>query len=192
MKRCVVLLVVALMLFSCVARAQSGVDLSSLTPEELQQLISAAETQLQLTDETMLQSAVDVLTNHWKNEIYADPTLDGTSGYFEILAAQATYIKRDFAVQDEYASASDALFENVYCVVDFVILSDYFDTAPYYWDAGIDNCVVVYRDGSMEVSRQSLFNQYRARTYSNDFSAIIDRVERFDVGESAIYHLTDE
>ncbi len=83
------------------------------------------------------------------------------------------------------------MFENVYCVIDFVILSDYFGTAPYYCDAGIDNCVVVYRDGTMVVSRQSLFNQYRARTYSNDFSAIIEKVDRCDTGDHNIYYLNN-
>lgn len=192
MKRFIVFSIVLLMLCSCISYAESSIDLSALSPEELQKLISTAESQLQLNDETMLHSAIEALIKHWKNEIYADPFLDESNGYFEILSVQASYIKKEFATQDEFASSSDAMFEDVYCVVDFVILSDYFGSDPYYWDAGVDNCVVIYRDGTAEVLRQSLFNIYRARTYSNDFSEIIERVERFDLDDDSIYYLAAE
>lgn len=191
MKRFVILFITWMMLFACAAHAELGIDLTDLSPEELQQLISAAESQLQVADEAMMQTAIQTLVEHWKNEVYGDSIMEGSDGYLEILAAQVTYIRKDFALQTEFAPAAADMFQNVYCVVDFVLLSDYYATAPYYCDAGIDNCIVIYRDGTMEFSGIPLFLNYRARTFSNDFSAIIERVERYDVGENNIYYLVD-
>lgn len=192
MKCVTILLTICMMLFSCIAHAEADFDLSAMSPEELQQLIASAEAQLQLTDETMMQSALETILDHWKNEIYATPFMGDSNGYLEILTAQITYIKKEFATQKEYVSSADALFENVYCVIDFIMLSDYYASAPYYSDAGIDNCVVIYLDGTMIVNRQPLFNQYRTRSFNNDFTSIIERVERCDFSSENTYYLVSD
>lgn len=180
MKRFIMLLLCCAILLPCVVRAESDVDLTKMSSAEWQ-----------LTDEVMMQAAIDTLVAHWKNEIYTIPSTDMYDGYLEILAAQITYINEEYATQEEFEFNADAMFENVYCVIDFVILTDYYGSSPYYYDAGTDNCIVVYRDGTMEVSRVPIFSRYRAITFNIDFSDIIERVERYDIGDDNIFHLFD-
>lgn len=192
MRRFGVLFITLMLFFGFVAHAESGDHFAVLSSEEVQQRIAAAESQPQPIDEELMQSAIQVLIEYWTDEVYAESYMENSDGYLEILAAQVTYVQKDFAVQEEFASSFDAMFENVYCVIDFAILSDYFDTAPYYWDVGINNCVVIYRDGTIQVSGAPLFNMYRSKSFNNDFSAIIEKVERYDVGKDNIYYLTAE
>lgn len=147
---------------------------------------------LPMTDEGMVQAAVSTLLDYWTDEVYAVPSADFYDGYLEILAIQASYIREDFATRETYARSADALFKDVYCVIDFVLLSDYYGTSPHYFDAGSNNCVVVYRDGTMAVISNSLLNRYRGITFEIDYSHIIEREERYDPGEDNVYHLLGE
>ncbi len=170
-----------------------NIDLSSMSPEELNALINAAQQQLDsnLTESEMMKSAVALLKDTWLNDSklgYKSAGNMSQHGYLEILHTQLSYIS-------ESASADESLFNgifyNVYCVIDFVLLSDYYGTEPYYVDAGINTSIVVYRDGTAEVCRNSIFAKYSARTYSYDYSDIISSVKNLGSEYNATFYLLD-
>lgn len=185
-------LVVAFLLISVSAYAEF--DLSAMSPDELQQLITQAQTQLALSEEKLVSQAIDLLKEYWRTEIYAPGKYisNDARGYLEIINTNVTYVKRDFATQAEYASNNDSMFSNVYCVIDFVLLSDYFGSAPYYSNSTMNNCVVVYLDGTMELSKYPLFDQYRSRSFNTDFSPIIKAVRSLGSAYDAVFYLLEE
>ena len=63
-------------------------------------------------------------------------------------------------------------------IVEFELISNYHETAPYYFNVWQDNFVIVYKDGTTKVSN-NLLNIYRTTTYSTDFSPIIESLEEF-------------
>lgn len=72
------------------------------------------------------------------------------------------------------------LFKDVDCIVEFVLFTNYFGTAPYYCNAGIYDTVSIYRDGHAEINRQNPFYVYRTQTFITDFSGIIACIENVE------------
>ncbi len=169
-------------------------DLSSMSPDELQQLIAQAQTQLELSEDKLVAQAVDTLKDYWRTEVYAPDKYisNDKRGYLEIINTRVTYVKRDFATQTEFANSHAAMFDHVYCVIDFALLSDYFGSAPYYNDINMYNCIVVYLDGTMEISKLPLFDLYRSHSFNTDFSPIIESFHNLGSAYNAVYHLLEE
>ena len=116
--------------------------------------------------------AIGTLSDYWSNTYYEKENIDDK--YLEIINTQIINIKDDI---DEDISKSD-MFKDIDYIVEFDLISNYFDTSPYYNNMCIDNCVIVYKDGSSKVGRNPL-NIYRSTTFSNDFSPFIESVEKF-------------
>lgn len=188
MRRFLVLILCVFFFVPILASAE-GIDLSSMSPEELQSLIADAQKQLALSEPEMMERAIDLLKSTWLNDDkYGYKSMMSTSqhGYLEILHSQILYIS------DKAAADESGFFYNMYCVIDFVLLSDYYGSAPYYADAGINSSVVVFNDGNMEVRTRSVFAQYSARTYSYDYSGIISSVRKLGSDYNAVFYLLDE
>lgn len=185
----VICAILLLAIFAGTSVAEDGFDLSGMTPAELQVLIEAAEVQLSFEEDGMVRSAVELLKQSWK----ADYEKSGMSpnGYLEILHTRVSYIRKDFATQDFSKNASASMFENVYCVIDFVLLTDQ-GSAPYYVDQGYRNQVVVLRNGEMQLASQSIFRLYTGRTYNFDLSGIIETVRSLGGQYNAVYELLNE
>ena len=169
--------------------AEGGFDLSGMTPAELRALIEAAEIQLSFEEDIMVRSAVELLKQSWKADYEKSPV--SQNGYLEILHTRISYIREDFAAQDFSKNASASMFENVYCVIDFVLLTDQ-GSAPYYVDQGYRNQVVVLRNGEMQLASQSIFRLYTGRTYNFDLSGIIETVRSLGGQYNAVYELLNE
>ncbi len=114
-------------------------------------------------DETVLQ-AVRELKEAWKQE-YATKSANA-DGYFEIKNTRVIHIKDNSVPQ----------FENVACIVEFVLYTDYYGSAPYYWNVGYMDSVTVYKDGTMEVNSMNPLKIYSGKTYSYDFSGFVAAV----------------
>ena len=63
-------------------------------------------------------------------------------------------------------------------IIDFVIYSNWYGSAPYYENVGIYNNVVVYKDGDMEVQSNQICH-YRQRTYETDYSDFIKSIDDY-------------
>ncbi len=119
-------------------------------------------------EDDAVAKAVDTLKEHWKTE-YKEAGAD-TDGYFEIKNTRVINIKENTTEE----------FKNVDYIVEFVLYTDYFGSAPYYQSAGTDDTVVVYTDGTAKV-QSNLINQYRTKYFSNDFSVFLGSIE--DLGD---------
>ena len=119
-----------------------------------------------VNEDDMVIKATNVLKNHWE-DLY-DDSIVKTDGYFEIKNTRVINIKENNTEE----------FENIDYIVEFVLYTDYFGSAPYYQNVGIDDTVVVHKDGTMEVQR-NLINLYRSKYYSNDFSNFIKSIDDY-------------
>ena len=189
MKKLLSVFLVILCLMAPAASAQEF-DLSSMTPSELQELIAAAQKQLQMSEPVLIENAVQALKAMWRG-VYGQPSVS-KHGYLEIIHTQVTYINEAYASGELTEKSGGSMFRNLYCVIDFVLLSDYYGTAPYYTDIGMYTSVLVYRDGKIENASRSPFELYRSRTYSADFSAIISSVHDCGTEYNAVFYLLDE
>ncbi len=120
-------------------------------------------------------NAINVLEEHWDKVYEQDDNIEDK--YLEIINTRIINIKSN--INSEEVRGKEDLFNSIDYVVEFELLSNYFNTAPYFLNAYVDNWVVVYKDGTSEVSR-NLLNIYRSSTYSTDFSPIIESIEEFD------------
>ena len=154
-RRLTALLLCVFALLSPVCRAENSV-LDGLT-----QVFARAK------EDAIVEKAIRTLTDYWKTEVYAG-AYEGVSedGYLEIKWTRVVYIRDDTA---------EERFQNMKYYVEFFLLSDYYDTAPYYENVGVFDCVTVTRDGQYAVVNNPI-RQYRAITYNFDYTPIIQSV----------------
>ena len=123
-------------------------------------------------DERVLD-AINILKQQWEKD-YNEFNIEDK--YLEIVNTTIINIKDHIDPEETYDYGY--LFEDVDYIVEFELLSNFMETSPYYNNIGTFNCVIVYKDGTSEVSK-NLLNQYKSTTYSADFSPIIESVECF-------------
>jgi len=134
-------------------------------------------------EEHQMDAVIDALKEAWVQE-YAE--FGNSDGYLQILHARAVHIRDDAGSVSEFAQNT---FGEIDIVYEFIVLDNYFGTAPYYAYSGMLNNVVLYKDGTLEVLPRSIFNDYRARTYTIDFSGIIESVEELDEAYNQTFNL---
>ena len=139
--------------------------------------------------ETVADQAQQALLAFWTEE-YKKDYYEGHTGHLEIKNTRVITIAQN--VSSNYNEASDKkaqeYFGDVAYVVEFLILSDYLMTEPYYSFVGIYDHVIVHRDGTMEVSRNP-FDLYRTRTYLTDFTGIIEEIDDLRDAYNGVFSL---
>ena len=119
------------------------------------------------THNDIITNAITELENTWETN-YQNANIN-TDKYFEIKSTRIISIKENDI--DE--------FNNVNYVVEFVLFTNYFDTAPYYSCLGQWDCVIVYENGDMEVPRKNIFSNYSTMNFDYDYSNIIDEITEY-------------
>lgn len=189
MKRVIVLIVSAILCIVPVLSMGENIDLSSMTQEELLALIDAAKNQLNTSEPVMVEKAIEMIKAVWLED-YKAANLS-KNGFLEILNTRIVYVKEEIATQD-VSDKNTSMFQNVYCVIEFTLLSDYYGSGPYYEDVRVNDSVVVYRDGSVSVEKKSPFGQYRSKTYEMDLSKIIESIHDLGSEYNAVFELLNE
>ena len=115
----------------------------------------------------IIKSAIADLTEHWDEEF--DKSSVENDKYLEIKNTRIISIKDN---DIDY-------FKDVDYVVEFIILTDYYGSAPYYNVTTQYNNVVFYKDGSRKIT-SDFFRRYTSITYSTDYSDIIHSIKDFD------------
>ena len=138
-------------------------------------------------EDAVLSGAIDALKEYWKQMYESSGYGDG---YLEIRSARVFYVTDEILPEDD--KTAHELFDDLICFVEFVLLSDHMQTAPYYMYIGVYDCVALHRDGSYEVMRQNPLNRYRALTYRTDFTGFIRGVSDRGSEFNAVYHLLDD
>lgn len=135
--------------------------------------------------DALVTLALQAMKDKWENDYYAD------------FAPEEKYLEvkntRLFVIKD---GQGEPYFEDAAYVVEFVLFSNLMRSAPLYLDLNTGDSVVIKKDGTAEVGID-IVKVYMARTYSTDFSGIIeeiydfqdryDQVIRFDGADTASY-----
>lgn len=112
----------------------------------------------------MICEAIELLKDYWLDSYLDNEHIEDY--YFEIKNTRVCGILEN-DVQE---------FSDVSYVIEFTLFTNYYCTAPYYMVTPFFNdCVIVHRNGTMEVSRNP-FQLYRSRTFDNDFSSFLDEI----------------
>ena len=126
---------------------------SFVSNEEIKEPINAYD--------SVIKEAIDVVKDEWKNQ-YEEHNGDA---YFEIKNTRVIEIKdNDISV-----------FKDVKYIVEFILFTDYYGSAPYYSEAVVSNVAVIYKNGNAEITGD-LFRRYSSATYSYDYSNIIKNI----------------
>ena len=93
---------------------------------------------------------------------------------------------RFFSINYQVRSASEKAlemckeqFEKIDYIVEFELLSNVWNSSPYYVNRSTNSTVIVYLDGTKEISKYNPFNVYFSTNYTSDFSDIIESVEDY-------------
>ena len=151
MKKGIVVLTLIVLVLSMVACGKQG-GLPSNTNLKHHEIVTAANKQLK---------------DCWK-EYYADPENDYTDGYFEIKNVRVVTIKNN----------DIELFQDVAYIIEYELYTDFMGTAPYYENCGVDNNVVVYKNGTMDVV-SNFIRLYRSKTFQTDYSGFIETIDDY-------------
>ncbi|MBQ9148996.1 MAG: hypothetical protein IJX69_05435 [Oscillospiraceae bacterium] len=116
--------------------------------------------------------AIDELKDAWE-EIYDDADMD--SSYLEIKNIRIITLEEDAAEEWEG-------FDEIACIIEFELLSDYFGEESIPMNVDYMDCVVVYEDGDMEVVSQHPLRRYTSSTFRVDYSDLVESVE--DLGSA--------
>lgn len=121
----------------------------------------------------LVENASKALKSKWM-DLYNDS--DNSDGYLAIYNTRVIDINPDET--DAFFQELDRGMEIDY-IVEFSLYSDYFSAAPYYFNTGTFDTVIVYEDGTTSVA-SNFFRIYSSKTYSYDFSGFIKSV--YDMG----------
>lgn len=114
----------------------------------------------------IITEATAQLMEYWKQS-YKESNVEA-DGYFEIKNARVITIKEN----------EIELFKDVAYIIEYELYSDYMGSAPYYENCGINNNIVVYKNGTMDVA-SNLIRVYRNNTYQTDYSNFIEAIDDY-------------
>ena len=114
----------------------------------------------------IVTEATSQLKDYW-SQFYKEQDIE-TDGYFEIKNTRVITIKEN----------EIDLFSDVTHIIEYELYTDYMGTAPYYENCGVNNNVVVYKNGTMDVV-SNLIRIYRNKTYQTDYSNFIETIDDY-------------
>ncbi len=150
---------------------------------EIDKAIALAE------EDEIVAKAIDSLKTYWTDEIYTGGFSTG-DGYLEIKYTRVVYIKN--ALDKDLPTSAHEMFDGMNCFVEFMLLSDYSGSAPYYGHTGLCECVAFNKDGTFEVLQRNPLDSYRNRSYERDFSGIIERISDRDADFNDSFSLLEK
>ncbi len=123
------------------------------------------------SDEKYIKNAIKNIRSMWSDS-YEEVEKRGisTNKTVKIINTKLMYVneKSTYAHYEEY-------FNDVEAIVEFELHSDYYGSAPYFWNCNVNNTVVFHKDGTIEV-RSNYMNSIRSRTFDSDFSDLFSEI----------------
>jgi len=174
---------VCLALMVCGSAFASGVDLSTMSEEELLALQAQIDEALAqrpdysaYTDEELAREAIEVLKEYWR-ELYADMLERGsqTDGY---LAIRSTRVLRvaDLSGFEENSLIMSYL-DGAEAIVEFLLYTDGWIVAPFYY--ADDFTVIFYSDGTVKTNICTL-DFFRGAFEDYGVSAVFESITDFE------------
>ena len=135
-----------------------------------------------LSENEIVELAVEQLKCSWTDTFKRRDLSE--KGYLQILHTQICYIDPD------YVPVKHNYLQDVYCMVEFTLLTDFYGLAPYYTDLAGGNAVLFMRDGTIKVDT-SPFLKTQQRYSLEDFQNAIVSVTQTDE-YNTIFYLLDK
>ena len=154
MKKSIAIIVVIIAILSFTACGKQDMESAGTNKEvsKLHEIITEATAQLM---------------EYWKQS-YKETDVE-TDGYFEIKNTRVITIKEN----------EIELFKDVAYIIEYELYTDYMGSAPYYANCGVNNNVVVYKNGTMDIV-SNLIRTYRNKTYQTDYSSFIESIDDYN------------
>lgn len=130
-------------------------------------LFFPSSTAIGLVEDKNVDLAISALTLKWK-ELYQQGKAG--DGYLEI--AHTRVLKIDASANAYLSSKFDRGSEIEY-IVEFVLFSDYFRSAPYYYHESLYDTVMIFKDETASVMQKNILRLYSAATYTYDYSDFV-------------------
>ena len=153
MKRCIAIFALVVIALSIVACGKQEIE-SAGTNKEIPK------------HHEIVTEATAQLKDYWK-QFYKEQDIE-TDGYFEIKNTRIITIKEN----------EIELYCDVAYIIEYELYTDYMGTAPYYENCGVNNNVVVYKNGTMDIA-SNLIRTYRNKTYQRDYSSFIKAIDDY-------------
>lgn len=162
------LVCILLAMVLCLGAALAEEDRTSgRTLEELLAEKARLEAEIaRVQEDEIIHQAIKTLKDYWRTEVYNGMRSTSENGYLAIRYTRVVYI------QEEPEVPENNMLQNMICFVEFVVMSDYMGSAPYYEHVGQNECVGFYRDGTFSVMPNPIV-WYRSRSFNTDYSDII-------------------
>ena len=144
----------------------------------------------------IVEPALEAALEAWRLA-YSSSMYEGHAGYLEIKNTRVLKIAEAphdaNPVSDKPDRAAET-FGGLKYIVEFTFASDYFLTEPYYTigTAPVATNALIHADGSVTLSGNSLLAMYSSRTYSYDYSGIIEQIIDLNGAYNAVYRLLEE
>ena len=181
-------LALTLLLNSGIALSEN--DLQALLAQKAQLETEMAQLEAEIVraqEDDIIRCAIEELKRYWTEKYIK---YECGNGYLGIRFTRVVYVQDQVNLPAYVPEAKKVYFDNVICFVEFMLLTDYFGTAPYYHDVGQSDWVAFYRDGTFKVTTDVL-NLYRSQTYSTDYSGIIASITDRGAAFNADYMLLE-
>jgi hypothetical protein len=119
-----------------------------------QEAVSNGDTRLDIADRANVERAVQLLREQWETIAAEDA---GNDGYLEIKNTRIVHTDTD-------AMGKALGLGDIQCIVEFVIFTDFYGAAPYYYETQHMNNVVFCSDGTATVLTNAV-QTYFTKTY---------------------------
>lgn len=157
------LLLIIMVLVSCIA-ALTGCSGNAATNENVDKAITALK---------------DYWTGYYAETSETEKDRANGDWYLEIKNTRLV----------ELGEVENEPLKDVEYVVEFMIYTNFYGTAPYYNGMDVRNTVLIYKDGTVEAGSVSGIPQYIAMHYE---APPIDAVHDYGAQYNAVYHLEEQ
>lgn len=153
MKKCIAIILIIISVLCFTACGNPNTEPTETTKEtpKHQEIVTEATAQLK---------------KYWK-QAYDEYDIE-TDGYFEIKNTRVITIKENEIER----------FKDVAYIIEYELYTDYMGSAPYYENCDVNNNVVVYQNGTMDIV-SNLIRIYKNETYQTDYSDFIEAIDDY-------------
>lgn len=178
------------------ACAAEMIDFENASIEELEMFLSLMDNaqaaheakKNNRTAEEMCEIAIAEMKKQWAKDKFF---MEETTRYFQVLHTRVIYLDSSYenaACIKENENNPEKLLEKcknnfsnengspMIAFVECVLLTDIYDTAPYYMNSPLNNCVAFYQDGTVEVFGRSPIEILRSTAYITNYDGIIREI----------------
>ncbi len=135
-------------------------------------------------EDSIVNIAITALKQQWK-ELYSEDMYDVTNDKrLEIIHTQVLTIDAD--TDDEFSKIVEN-GENISYIVEFELLTNWFNSAPYYTNNKIYDTVIIYKDATTKVT-SNLSSIYSKKAFNYNFEDFLVKINDYGSSFNEVYN----